>query len=151
TGPKKRERKLLPGPWRITELKGKANLASGEMKRRSFIITLDEAGVPKAEIDRILKACEEVKKFDSTGKNYTFTVALDGTKKMIAFEYAESPLVIYQASTGDDGLLRGEQLDMKVAEEEYAASFYIGKDFTESYRYEGLEKGLESEINRAFN
>jgi murein DD-endopeptidase MepM/ murein hydrolase activator NlpD len=151
TGPKKRERKIVPGPWRVAELKGKYRLVSGEMQRRSFIVALDEAGVPKAETYRILKAFEDVKKFDRTGKSDTFTVALDGTKKVIAFEYVESPLVVFQAKTGDDGLLRGEQLDMKVAEEEYAASFYIGKDFAESYRHVGLERGLDAEINRAFN
>lgn len=150
--PKKRERKLLPSPWRIQELADTHLMATGKMERRSFIVALKEAGVPKAEVYRILKAMEAVHKFDRTGKRDTFTVAMKrGTKQVVAFEYEVDKTEIYQAKTSDQGLLEGAKLDMKVGHEEYATSFYIGKDFAESYKRAGLEPGLAGVIDRAFN
>lgn len=148
----KRQRTLLPSPWRVEELAASHLMATGTTQRRSFIIALQEAGVPKAEIYRILKAMEGVRKFDRTGKNDKFTVAMKrGTKSVVAFEYEVNKTEIYQAKTNDAGLLEGAQLDMKVGHEEYATSFYIGSDFAKSYKRAGLEDGLASVIDRAFN
>lgn len=151
-GPVKRERTLLPAPWRISALKGTHKLVSGSMDRKAFVTVLQEKGVEKAEVYRILKAFDGVRDFDRTGRKDKFTVALDrGTKKVAAFEYEVSGIEIYQARVNDQGLLVGSQLDLKVGEEEYAAAFRIKKDFTKSYTVRGLEKGLVKEINRAFN
>lgn len=149
---KKRQRKILPSPWRVDKLKGTHLLVSGTMKRQSFITTLKDAGVPKAEVYRILKAMEGVRKFDRTGKNDKFTVAMTrGTKRVEAFEYEIDKTEIYQAKLNDAGLLEGKQLDMKVGTEEFATSFYIGPDFVESYKRAGLEPGLARMIDKAFN
>jgi murein DD-endopeptidase MepM/ murein hydrolase activator NlpD len=150
--PKKRERKLLPSPWRVAALEKSHHVVKGEMKRRSFIVALDESGVPKKEIYRILKAFEGIRDFEKTGKSDRYAVAMKrGTKEIEAFEYQIDAAEIYQARTGKDGLLRGERLDMKVREEEYATAFYIGKDLDKSYRHVGLEKGLLAVIDDAFN
>ncbi len=151
-GPKTRQRTILPGPWRLTALKDSHRIVSGEMKRRSFITALAEAGVPKGETYRILKSQEGVHKYDRTGRRDKFTVAMTrGTKKVVAFEYEVNPTKIYQSRTGKDGLLKGAQLDLKVRHEDYAASFYIGSDLAKSYRSGGLEKGLLREVDKAFN
>jgi murein DD-endopeptidase MepM/ murein hydrolase activator NlpD len=148
---KPRGRVLLPEPWRISKLKGTHRMARGTMKRRSFIVALEEAGVPKDQIYRVLKSMEGVRKFDRTGKNDKFVVAMEhGSKKVTAFEYIVDPTEIYQ-SRNHDGLLRGERLDMKVREQEVVASIYVGQDFEKSYRAAGLEKGLERAINKAFH
>jgi len=152
SGPKKRQRTILPGPWRLSALKGSHLVVSGEMKRRSFITALGEAGVPKAQIYRILKSQEGVHKYDRTGRRDTFSVAMTrGTKQVVAFEYEVSPTEIYQSRAGEDGLLKGAQLDMKVRHEDYAAAFYIGPDLAKSYQAVGLESGLLREIDKAFN
>jgi murein DD-endopeptidase MepM/ murein hydrolase activator NlpD len=149
--PKKRERQLLSSPWRVDELKDTHLVVRGKMERRAFITALSEAGVPKAEVYRVLKAMEGVRKFDRTGKYDTFVVAMArGTKKVMAFEYRVDKTEIYQARTGDDGLLKGDRLDMKVRHDEVAASIYIGKDFVKSYERVGLEPGLSEVINDAF-
>ncbi len=152
TQPEKRQRTILPGPWRITALKDSHLIAKGELKRRSFITALGEAGVPKAQIYRILKSQEGVRKYDRTGRRDKFTVAMTrGTKKVVAFEYEVSPTEIYQSRTDEDGLLTGARLDMKVRHEDYAASFYIGPDLMKSALAAGLERGLLREIDKAFN
>ena len=151
-GPKKRERKLLPSPWRVVELKDTHRLVEGTMQREAFVTKLQDDGVPKGEVYRILKAMEGVKNFDRTGRNDEYIVALERpSRKVTAFEYVVSPTEIYQAKTGDDGLLVGQRLDMKVGHDEFATAFYIGSDFVKSYQRVGLEEGLTGEINEAFN
>ncbi len=150
--PRKRTRKLLPSPWRVSALTSSHRMVHGTMNRRSFITALNEAGVPKAEVYRILKAMEGVRKFDRSGRRDTFMVALTrGAKKVVAFEYEIDKTEIYQAKTNDAGLLVGAQLDMSVSTEEFATSFYIGPDFVASYKRAGLEAGLSRLIDRAFN
>jgi murein DD-endopeptidase MepM/ murein hydrolase activator NlpD len=148
---KKRTRKLLPSPWRVDELSGSHLVVRGTMKRRSFIVALNEAGVPKKEVYRILKAMDGVRSFDKTGRNHAFAVAMKrGSKRVVAFEYEVDGTEIYQART-KDGLLKGGQLDMKVREVELATSFYIGPKLKESYQAVGLEAGLLRVIDKAFN
>jgi murein DD-endopeptidase MepM/ murein hydrolase activator NlpD len=147
-----RERKLLPPPWRLDSLAQTHQVVRGKMERRAFTSALEAAGVPKTEIYRIMKAMDGVHSFEKPGRRDEFAVAMErGAKRVAAFEYVVDATEIYQARTGDDGLLRGERLDLKVAEEEYATSFYIGRDFQKSYRAAGLEDGLVALVNEAFN
>jgi len=150
----KREHTPLPGPWRVSALARDPGirLVSGTMKRRSFIVALTEAGVPKPEVYRILKSMEGTRSFDRCGKRDEFTVALDRkTKSAVAFEYERSPIEIYQSRRGDDGLLRGERLDLKVRDEEFITAFHIGRDLARSYRALGLEDGVVELFNEALN
>jgi len=147
---KKRERVPIPGPWRIEELKNDASvvIASATMDRRSFITALDEKGVPKAQAYRVIKAFEDLHKFDKCGKKDRFTVAMDReTRRVKAFEYEISPTEIYQAREGEDGLLKATKLDMKIGEEEYTGAFYVGSDLGASYKAGGFEDGLLEAID----
>ena len=74
-----------------------------------------------------------MRKFEKSRKKDRFAVALAG-KKVKAFEYEVSPSEVYQAREGDGGLLTGSKLDMKVAEEEFSSSFYVGSDVAASSR-----------------
>ena len=151
---RKRVRAPLPGPWRISSLKGDASIrvVSNTMQRRGFINALSEAKVPKAQAYRIMKALEGVRKFDRCGNKDRFTVALKRvTSDVVAFEYEVSPTEIYQARTDDQGLLRGDRLDLKVRDEEVVVSFYVGKDVKKSYETAGFEAGLLDELDDAFN
>jgi murein DD-endopeptidase MepM/ murein hydrolase activator NlpD len=153
---RKPKRVALPGPWRVTDLekeKGAAiRIVKGTIDRRAFVTALQEEGVPKKEVYRILKAFEGVRSFDKTGRKDEFIVAMDGGDKRVrGFEYVVSSLEIFQAKEDDAGLLRAEQLDMKIAEGEVVAAFYIGADLERSYRWAGLEPGILDEINDALN
>ncbi len=151
-GPVKRERQLLPPPWRAEDLKGSHLLVKGEMKRRSFSAALDEEHVPKDQVYRILKAFDGVYKLDHPKNHDKFVVAMErGTKKVVAFEYEAGPIEIYQARTNDAGLLEAKRLDLQVKQEEVTAAVYVGKDLAKSYQAAGLEPGLSKAINDAFN
>ncbi|WP_231511826.1 M23 family metallopeptidase [Chondromyces apiculatus] len=157
TGPAptpKKQRTPVAGPWRVSELAKDAAVltVSDVMDRRSFVTALADKDVPKAQVYRILKAFEGVRKFDKSGRKDRFTVAMDrATRRIRAFEYEVAPSEVYQAREDASGVLTGAKLDMKIAEEEVVAAFYVGKDLTASYRAGGLEDGVLDIIDDAFN
>lgn len=151
---KKKQRTPVPGPWRISELAKdpSALIVSDVIDRRSFVTALSDKGVPKAQVYRILKAFDGLRKFDKCGRKDRFTAALDrATKRLRAFEYEVSPSEVYQAREDANGLLTGALLDMKIAEEEMVGSFYVSKDLVASYRAGGLEDGILDVIDEALN
>lgn len=151
---KAKKRTPLPGPWRVSELAKDPSviMASDEMDRRSFIIALADKGVPKAQIYRIMKAFDGLRKFDRCGRKDRFTVAMDrSTRRVRAFEYEVSASEIYQAREDAAGLLAGTTLDMKIAEEEVVTAFYVGKDLTSAYQSVGLEPGVLDVIDDALS
>jgi len=150
---RKPKRVAIPGPWRITELEKdpSSTVASATMDRRSFIDALADKGVPKAQAYRIMKAFEGVRKFDKPGRKERFTVAMErASKRVRAFEYQVSPTEIYQAREDQAGLLAAVRLDLKIAEGEVVNAFYVGSDLTESYAAAGLEDGILSTLDEAF-
>ncbi|KYF55380.1 peptidase, partial [Sorangium cellulosum] len=151
---KAKKRTPLPGPWRVSELAKDPSVitASDVMDRRSFIVALADKGVPKAQIYRIMKAFDGLRKFDRCGRKDRFTVAMDrSTRRVRAFEYEVSASEIYQAREDAAGLLAGTTLDMKIAEEEVATAFYVGKDLTSAYQSVGLEPGVLDVIDDALS
>jgi murein DD-endopeptidase MepM/ murein hydrolase activator NlpD len=150
----KKRRTPVPGPWRISELARDSSVivASDVMERRSFIAALAEKDVPKAQIYRIMKAFEGVRKFDKCGRKDRFTVAMErATRRVRAFEYEVSSSEIYQAKEDASGLLTGGTLDMKISEEETVAAFYVSKDVAGSARAGGLEDGVLDTIDDALS
>ncbi|WP_438015975.1 peptidoglycan DD-metalloendopeptidase family protein [Sorangium sp. So ce315] len=151
---KGKKRTPLPGPWRVSELAKDPSVltVSDVMDRRSFITALADKGVPKAQIYRILKAFDGLRKFDRCGRKDRFTVAMDrSTRRVRAFEYEVSASEIYQAREDAAGLLAGTTLDMKIAEEEVIAAFYVGRDLTSAYQSAGLEPGVLDVIDDALS
>jgi murein DD-endopeptidase MepM/ murein hydrolase activator NlpD len=149
---KKKMRVPIPGPWRVAELeKDKTvQVERGQIARKSLFEVLGDKGVPKAQIYRILKALEPVRTFDKTGRKDRFTIALDrATKRARAFEYEVNAGEIYQAREGDDGLLTGQKLDMRLADAETVGAFYVSKDITRSYDAGGFEDGILAVLDDA--
>ncbi|MEO7331884.1 MAG: peptidoglycan DD-metalloendopeptidase family protein [Minicystis sp.] len=150
---KKRERTPIPGPWRVSELEKDPAMTvlAGTMNRRSLMEALNEKGVPKAQVYRILKAFDAARKFDKSGKKDRFVVAMERESHRVkAFEYELTPSEIWQSKEGDDGILHpGEKLDLKIGEGEVSASFYIGNDLSASYQAAGLEDGIVAAMDDA--
>lgn len=142
---KKRVRVPVPGPWRVKDMEkdSSVTLLSGVMEKKSFIQALDERGIPKSQAYRVMKAFEEVRKFDKTGKKDKFLAAFDKAEARVkAFEYEVSPTEIYQAREDPQGLLTGAKLDLQIAEAEFSGSFYVGKSAALSYESGGFEDGI---------
>ncbi|MFO0614919.1 MAG: peptidoglycan DD-metalloendopeptidase family protein [Polyangiaceae bacterium] len=150
---KKRVRTKLPGPWRLSALEKdpSVRIVSATMDQRSFVTALDEKGVPKDQVYRLIKAFDGVHSFDKTNKKDKFIVAIDRQSKQVkAFEYVVSGEEIYQAKEGDGGALVATQLDLKIANEEVSGSIYIGKNLGRSIEAGGFENGLAKAIDEAF-
>ncbi|HEY4120252.1 MAG TPA: M23 family metallopeptidase, partial [Byssovorax sp.] len=127
-------------------------VSRGTMEKKSFVEALGDKGVPVAQAYRIMKALDDVRKFDKTNKHDKFAVAVDkASKRVKAFEFEVSPSEIYQAKENDAGLLVGAKLDMKIAEDEATGAFYVSGDPQASAEAAGLEAGLVAEIDEAFN
>lgn len=132
-------------PDRIAALEAEPGLrlVKGTMQRRSLLVALTEAGVPRAEVYRIIKAFERVTKFARPGRLDAFTVALDrSSRKVKAFEYEASAAEVYQALEDEDGLLRGKKLDLKLDRRRVAAAIVVGGDLAAACRESGLERGI---------
>ncbi|MES1175719.1 MAG: peptidoglycan DD-metalloendopeptidase family protein [Myxococcales bacterium] len=142
----KRARQKVPGPWRIADLKGDPKLRSieGKVGTDPFIKAMTDAGVQEKEAYRVLTAMKGVRDFDKCGKSDRFAALIDrGSSRLKAFEYTVGPEEIYQAREGDDGLLKGTKLDLKVERNQVTGSLvYDGKSFDASAEQAGFDPGL---------
>lgn len=150
---KRPKRVAIPGPWRVSELEKDSSVSveTGTMDRKSLLEVLGDKGVPKAQVYRIMKAFDGVRKFEKSGRKERFTVAVERSSKRVkAFEYEVTPGEIWQSREGADGLLSpGAKLDMKIAEGEVQGSFYVGSDLAAAIRDGGFEDGLVTTLDEA--
>ena len=149
----KRVRQKVPGPWRIADSKGDSNLRTvdGKISTDPFIKALGGAGVPEKEAYRVLTAMKGVRDFDKCNKSDRFTALLErGSSRLKAFEYTVTPEEVYQAREGDDGLLKGSKLDLKVERNQITGALvYDGKNFDASAERAGFDSGLGRVVSLA--
>jgi len=149
----KRVRQKVPGPWRIADSKGDPNLRTvdGKISTDPFIKALGGAGVAEKEAYRVLTAMKGVRDFDKCNKSDRFTALIErGSSRLKAFEYTVTPEEIYQAREGDDGLLKGSKLDLKVERNQISGALvYDGKNFDASAERAGFDTGLGRVVSLA--
>jgi murein DD-endopeptidase MepM/ murein hydrolase activator NlpD len=149
----KRARQKVPGPWRIADVKGdpKLRVIEGKVGTDPFIKAMTEAGVQEKEAYRVLTAMKGVRDFDKCAKSDRFTALIDrGTSRMKAFEYTVGPEEIYQAREGDDNLLKGLKLDLKVERNQVTGALvFDGKSFDASAEQAGFDPGLAHVVGLA--
>ncbi len=142
----KRVRQKVPGPWRIADAKGdpKTHVIEGKVGTDPFIKALTAAGVEQKEAFRLIMAMKGVRDFDKCGKSDRFTALVErSSSRLKAFEYTVGPEEIYQAREGDDGLLKGAKLDLKVEHNQVTgAVVYDGHNFDASAERAGFDGGL---------
>jgi murein DD-endopeptidase MepM/ murein hydrolase activator NlpD len=142
----------IPGPWRINQLAATPDVKviEGSVDRRPFVDTLTEAGVPRAQVYRLLSAFAPVHKFDKTKRRDGFIVALEiPTRRVRAFEYQVSPTEVYQAREREDGTLSAERLDMHVEKKRAAGAVVMGEDLPTSLQNAGFEPSLVDVLDDA--
>ena len=142
----------VPGPWRIAQItpSPEIKIVEGIVDRRMLLDALATAGVPKAQVYRILGAFEGIRRFDQTKKRDVFTVALDvPTRRVRAFEYQVSPTEIYQARERQDGALIGERLDLHLEKKRVGAAIVVGDDLSASAQVSGFDPSLLMHLDDA--
>jgi murein DD-endopeptidase MepM/ murein hydrolase activator NlpD len=142
----KRVRQKVPGPWRIADAKGdpKTRTVEGKVGTDPFIKAVTDAGLEQKEAFRLIMAMKGVRDFDKCAKSDRFTALVErGTSRLKAFEYTVGPEEIYQAREGDDGLLKGTKLDLKVEHNQVTGALvYDGHNFDASAERAGFDGGL---------
>ena len=142
-----------PGPWRVTELKDdeSVKLVSGKLGTRSLTTALEEERIQKPQIARILKAfADDAKVFDKPKKSHQFVVAIDrASKKVKAFEYQASTTEVWQAREGDDGLLKGTKLDLKIEQRRVTRAITVTTDLKSALTEAGLDDDMLGLLDEA--
>jgi murein DD-endopeptidase MepM/ murein hydrolase activator NlpD len=151
----KRARTKEPGPWRIADARGDTRLriVEGKVGTDPFLKALEKAGVETAQIYRILTSMKGVRDFDRCKSSDRFSVLIErSSSKVKAFEFVTNPEDVYQSREGDDGLLKGSKLDLKVERHQITGALaYDGKSFDESAERGGFDKGLGRAVSKALN
>ncbi|MFZ5897168.1 MAG: peptidoglycan DD-metalloendopeptidase family protein [Myxococcota bacterium] len=151
----KRQRTKQPGPWRIADARSDARMrvVEGKVGTDPFLKSLEKAGVETREIYRILTSMKGVRDFDRCKSSDRFTVLIErGSSKVKAFEYVTNPEDVYQSREGDDGLLKGSKLDLKVERRQISGALvHDGKSFDESAERGGFDRGLARVVSKALD
>lgn len=140
-----------PPAWRVSSLKVDANVEviEGSFSKGGFVATLTSANIPRAEIKRVARAFDGVKRLDRPSANDTFIVARDKAKNVVvAFEYATSPFDVWQARSEDEALV-AKKLDLFVEHKRVASSLVITADLAKAISTAGLRSEIALAVDDA--
>ncbi len=130
--------------WRLTSLADDptVKLSKGEIGHRTVLAALTSLGLDKAEVFRLVKAFDGVKSLDHASPKDTYAVAMSkDSGKIVAFEYATSPLDVWQARE-KEGVLEADRLEMNVEPHRIAVGLAVGDDLRESVVKAGLDDDM---------
>jgi murein DD-endopeptidase MepM/ murein hydrolase activator NlpD len=151
--PKKRQRQKLPGPWRIRDVQGQpgGRIVEHKVGKDPFLRAVQGAGVPAKQAYRLLIAFKGVKDLDNCKRSDSFVALIDSASSRIkAFEYIVSPEEVYQVREGQDGLLRGKRLDLKIRRDRVQGAFvYDGSSVESAAERGGFEPVLSDALSDA--
>lgn len=149
--PKPRQR--VPGPWRISEAKTGQKLLRGTIGRDPFLRAIQQAGLEKSQAYRVYTALKDETNLDRCHPKNEFLALVErSTGRVNAFEYIVSKEEVYQAKEGDDGLLKGERLDLKVERQRVQASLRIDSEqFADAAQRAGLAASIGRVIDKALD
>jgi murein DD-endopeptidase MepM/ murein hydrolase activator NlpD len=152
---KKRVRQKLPGPWRIADAKGDANLrlVEGKIGLLPFLRAVQEAGIKSEQAYRLVTALKDQRNLDKCAKTDRFVALIERSSQRVkAFEYSTSEEEVYQVREGSDGLLVGRKLDLKVARAQIQGAFvYDGASFDAAAERGGFDQGLSKVMTKALD
>lgn len=147
-------RQKVPGPWRVADDAGKPGrrLISGKIGTKAFLTAIQDAGLEKSQAYRAYAALKDLTNLDRCASSDQFQALVDGSGKLLGFEYMPSKEEVYQASVGPDGYLQGKKLDLQVARNQVRrALVYDGKSLAQSARAAGFDDGLEGVLAKALS
>jgi murein DD-endopeptidase MepM/ murein hydrolase activator NlpD len=144
-------RKKLEGPWRIGEPKTGQKKISGKIGQEPFLKAVQTAGLDKTQAYRVYTALKDERNLDRCAPRHEFVALLEkASGRVVAFEYIVSREEVYQAKEGDDGLLKGQQLDLKVQRNRVQGSLLLaGESFEAAARAAHFDPSLRLVLNKA--
>jgi murein DD-endopeptidase MepM/ murein hydrolase activator NlpD len=143
-----------PPVWRIASLSNDSSVAytEGVVGKRPLAVALGAAGLPRAEVQRVLHAFTGVKNLNHTSPKDTFAFARDKPAgHVVAFEYSTSPEDVWQARDESGGALQADKLDLLVEEKQDEVGVLLGEDLRASVVAAGLDDDIVNLIDDALD
>lgn len=150
--PEEEKRQRIPGPWRVADSTDEGQkVIAGQIRREPFLRAIQDAGLEKQEAYRAYIALKDLVNLDKCGYSDRFAALVDrASSRLLAFEYIVSKEEVYQAREGDDGLLKGKRLDLKVERHRVQGAFrYDRETLAASARGAGFEEAIVDVIDEA--
>jgi murein DD-endopeptidase MepM/ murein hydrolase activator NlpD len=152
-----------PPVWRVASLQKDAasTYAEGVVGKRALAVALGASGVPRLEVQRILRAFAGVKNLNHASPKDSFAFARDKSSgHIVAFEYSTSPEDVWQAketpvgaggTTATGGALEATKLDLLVEERRKAVGVALGEDPRGSLVAAGLDDDIVDLLDEALD
>jgi hypothetical protein len=144
-----------PAVWRVAHLKDdpSVEVAEGTFGQRGFVAALTQAGLERSEIQRISKAFEGARRVSHPKETDSFVFAKDKTKgTVVAFEYASSPLDVWQARAEDassDARVIVKKLDLQVEHRRIAHGLVVGAELSKAMTTAGFRPEIAMAVDDA--
>ncbi|HVH46481.1 MAG TPA: M23 family metallopeptidase [Labilithrix sp.] len=145
-----------PAQWRVSSLKEDPNaeVSEGAFGKRGLVATLTEAGLSRPEIHRLAKAFEGVRRVDHPKDTDAFVLAKDKAKGVVlAFEYATSPLDVWQARVEDPAGAEPrfivKKLELFVEHRRIAHGLLVGADLGKAITAAGFRPEIAMAVDDA--
>lgn len=144
-----------PPAWRASSLKIDANVevTEGAFGKNGLVGSLSSAGIPRDEIKRIAHAFEGVRRIDRPAATDTFVVVKDKSKgTILAFEYATSPMDVWQARADDaspESRIIAKKLDLFVEHKRVAGGLVVTADLAKAIQAAGLRPEIALAVDDA--
>jgi len=144
-----------PPQWRVTALKDDPNVevSEGKFGKRGIVATLTEAGLPRPEIKRLAQAFEGVRRIDRPRESDSFVLAKGKNNgRLLAFEYATSPLDVWQGRVDDSSAERRivvKKLDLFVEHRRVAHGLVVSADLAKAIAAAGMRPEIVDAVDDA--
>jgi murein DD-endopeptidase MepM/ murein hydrolase activator NlpD len=144
-----------PPAWRASSLKVDANVevTEGTFGKNGLVGSLSGAGIPRDEIKRIAHAFEGIRRIDRPAATDTFVVVKDKSKgTILAFEYATSPMDVWQARADDaspESRIVAKKLDLFVEHKRVAGGLVVTADLAKAIQAAGLRPEIALAVDDA--
>ncbi len=135
-----------PVVWRVARFSEDANVAlvEGVIGRKPLLAALSGAGLAQAEAQRVTASLSEARSVEHLDPKDAFTIARDkASGRVLAYEFASSPLDVWQAREDTDGdaprALVARRLDLVPESVRIRRAVVVGADLRASLSEAGLE------------
>lgn len=145
----------VPQPWRAASLKEDptVDVTEGSFGKRGLVASLTEAGLARSEIHRLVKAFEGAHRIDHPKEADAFVLAKNKEKgNAVAFEYAASPLDVWQARAEDaspDARMIVKKLELAVSHRRTAHGLVVGAELGKAITSAGFRPEIAMAVDDA--
>jgi hypothetical protein len=142
-----------PPLWRVASLSSDKSVAyaEGPVGKRPLVAALGAAGLPRVEVQRVLRSFSGVRNLNRCNPKDTFAFAKDKQSgHVMAFEYASSPADVWQAKE-EAGVLEAKKLDLSIEERRVAVGVAVGEDLRASLAAAGLDDDMLKMLDDALD